>query len=250
MKKILIIICVVFTSLTYAQTKKITTEKKPTQGATTTVNKNIPVILTSTDSFSYAIGLQAASYYKSQLGAAVNTSLVKRAFDDVFNNKQLLLTQEACNATVQRKLQEVQKKQEGAMSIQAQKEKETGKKFLEENKKRPGVVELPDGLQYEILKAGTGEKPKATDTVKAHYAGTLIGGKEFDNSYKRGEPLTIPVSGVIQGWVEALQLMPVGSKWKLFIPSDLGYGDRGAGGAIPGGATLIFEIELLEIVNK
>ena len=100
------------------------------------------------------------------------------------------------------------------------------------------------------MKAGTGAKPKATDTVKAHYAGTLIDGKEFDNSYKRGEPLTIPVGGVIQGWVEALQLMPVGSKWKLFIPSDLGYGDRGAGGAIPGGATLIFEIELIDIVNK
>jgi FKBP-type peptidyl-prolyl cis-trans isomerase FklB len=105
-------------------------------------------------------------------------------------------------------------------------------------------------LQYEIIKQGTGEKPKATDTVKAHYSGALIDGQEFDNSYKRGQPLVIPVGGVIQGWVEALQLMPVGSKWKLFIPSELGYGDRGAGGAIPGGAALIFEIELLEIVNR
>ncbi len=112
------------------------------------------------------------------------------------------------------------------------------------------MVELPNGLQYEIIKEGTGEKPKATDTVKAHYAGSTIDGKEFDNSYKRGEPLQIPVSGVIQGWVQALQMMPVGSKWKLFIPSDLGYGDRGAGGAIPGGAALIFDIELIEIVNK
>jgi len=250
MKKILIIICVVSISSAYAQTKKITTQKKATVTTTTTVTKNIPVIITSIDSFSYAIGLQAASYYKSQLGAEVNTVFVKRAFDDVFGNKQLLLTQEACNATVQKKLQEVQKNQEAIMSIQAQKEKDLGKKFLEENKKRPGVIELPDGLQYEIIKAGTGEKPKATDTVKAHYAGTLIDGKEFDNSYKRGEPLEIPVSGVIRGWVEALQLMPVGSKWKLFIPSELGYGDRGAGGAIPGGAALIFEIELIEIVHK
>ena len=136
------------------------------------------------------------------------------------------------------------------MSGKAGAEKEAGKKFLAENKKRPGVIELPNGLQYEILKAGTGEKPKATDTVKAHYAGSLINGQEFDNSYKRGEPLEIPVSGVIQGWVQALQMMPVGSKWKLYIPSDLGYGDRGAGGAIPGGAALIFEIELLEIVHK
>jgi FKBP-type peptidyl-prolyl cis-trans isomerase FklB len=250
MKKNLIIICIAFTSVAYAQTKKTTAVKKTTVKETATVDKNVPNIKTSADSFSYAIGLQAASYYKSQLGGEVNTGLVKRAFDDVYNNKPLLITQEACNATVQNRLQEVQKKQEGLMSVQAQKEKELGKKFLEENKKRQGVVELPDGLQYEILKAGTGAKPKATDTVKAHYAGTLIDGKEFDNSYKRGEPLTIPVGGVIQGWVEALQLMPVGSKWKLFIPSDLGYGDRGAGGAIPGGATLIFEIELIDIVNK
>ena len=101
-----------------------------------------------------------------------------------------------------------------------------------------------------MIKAGTGLKPKITDTVKAHYAGTTMDGKEFDNSYKRGEPLEIPVGGVIQGWVEALQLMPVGSKWKLYIPSDLGYGDRGAGDAIPGGAALIFDIELIDIVKK
>jgi len=129
-------------------------------------------------------------------------------------------------------------------------EKAKGKKFLEENKKRPGVVELPNGLQYEILTAGTGEKPKATDTIKAHYIGTLIDGTEFDNSYKRNEPLQLPVNGVIPGWVQALQMMPVGSKWKLYIPSDLGYGDRGAGASIPGGATLVFVIELLEIVKK
>jgi len=250
MKKTLIIICFAFTSFAYAQTKKITPVKKTTGKVMAPVNKNELLIKNSTDSFSYAIGLQAASYYKAQLGGEINTGLVKRAFDDVFNNKQLLLTQEACNATVQKKLQEVQKNQEAIMSIQAQKEKDLGRKFLEENKKRPGVIELPDGLQYEIIKAGTGEKPKATDTVKAHYAGTLIDGKEFDNSYKRGEPITIPVTGVIRGWIEALQLMPVGSKWKLYIPSDLGYGDRGAGGAIPGGAALVFEIELLEIVHK
>ena len=136
------------------------------------------------------------------------------------------------------------------MGNKALTEKEAGQKFLAENKKRAGVVELPSGLQYEIIKQGNGPIPKATDTVKAHYAGTLINGQEFDNSYKRGEPIVIPVTGVIQGWVQALQLMPVGSKWKLYIPSDLGYGDRGAGGAIPGGAALIFEIELLDIVNR
>jgi FKBP-type peptidyl-prolyl cis-trans isomerase FklB len=144
----------------------------------------------------------------------------------------------------------VQKQMQEFTSNKAQGQKEESKNFLAENKKRPGVVELPNGLQYEIIKEGTGEKPKATDTVKAHYAGSTIDGKEFDNSYKRGEPLQIPVGGVIQGWVQALQMMPVGSKWKLFIPSDLGYGDRGAGGAIPGGAALIFDIELIEIVNR
>ena len=250
MKRALVIIGISLTSLTYAQTKKTVTVKKAVSKVTSTMDKNSLVIKTSADSFSYAIGLQAASFYKSQLPGEVNTALVKKAFDDVYNNQPLALSQEVCNNTVQKKQMEVQKQQQQTMSIEAQKEKEKGKNFLEENKKRAGVVELPDGLQYEVLKEGTGEKPKATDTVKAHYAGTLIDGKEFDNSYKRGEPLEIPVSGVIRGWVEALQLMPVGSRWKLYIPSDLGYGDRGAGGAIPGGATLIFEIELIEIVHK
>jgi FKBP-type peptidyl-prolyl cis-trans isomerase FklB len=250
MKNILVIICIAVSSVTSAQTKKTTTVKKVPVNQATPAIKNAALIKNSADSFSYAIGMQAASFYKTQLPGEVNTALVKRAFDDVYNNKQLLISQEACNATVQKKQQEAQKQQQQVMSEQSQKEKEIGKKFLEENKKRPGVIELPDGLQYEIIKAGTGPKPKATDTVKAHYAGTLIDGKEFDNSYKRGEPITIPVGGVIQGWVEALQLMPVGSKWKLYIPSELGYGDRGAGGAIPGGATLIFDIELLDIVNK
>jgi FKBP-type peptidyl-prolyl cis-trans isomerase len=205
--------------------------------------KVVPVLKTSLDSFSYAIGVEAASYYKLQGAAGINYNLVQKAFQDVFGNKPLLLTSQICNMTVQKQMQEFS-------SNKAQAQKEESKKFLAENKKRPGVVELSNGLQYEIIKEGTGEKPKATDTVKAHYAGSTIDGKEFDNSYKRGEPLQIPVGGVIQGWVQALQMMPVGSKWKLFIPSDLGYGDRGAGAAIPGGAALIFDIELIEIVNR
>ena len=122
-------------------------------------------------------------------------------------------------------------------------------KIVEEKKKKPGVITLPSGLQYEVITKGTGAIPVATDTVKTNYIGTLIDGKEFDNSYSRGEPITIPVTGVIRGWVEALQLMPVGSKWKLYIPSELGYGDRGAG-TIPGGAALVFTIELMDIVHK
>ncbi|MDQ6762982.1 MAG: FKBP-type peptidyl-prolyl cis-trans isomerase [Bacteroidota bacterium] len=236
MKRTLFILPLLF-SLSYAQVKKpvakVQSGKKPVP----------PGVMSSVDSLSYAMGLQTATYYKTQGAVKINSAMVKKAYDDVYSNKTPLITPEQCNMTIQTKLQEY-------MSQKNNQEKEAGMKFLEENKKRAGVTTLPSGLQYEIIKEGTGPIPKSTDTVKANYAGTLINGTEFDNSYKRGEPITIPVTGVIQGWVQALQLMPVGSKWKLYIPSDLAYGDRGAGGAIPGGAALIFEIELLEIVNN
>jgi FKBP-type peptidyl-prolyl cis-trans isomerase len=202
-----------------------------------------PAAMTGIDSLSYAIGVQVAEYYKTQGVEKLNTDYVKKAFNDVLNNKPLAISEDECNMNIQQKLQQFMTKKISVV-------KEQGQKFLEENKKRAGVITLPDGMQYEIVTKGTGPIPKATDTVKANYIGTLIDGYEFDNSYKRGEPLTIPVSGVIRGWTEALQMMPVGSTWKLYIPSDLAYGDRGAGGAIPGGSTLIFTIELLDIVNK
>ncbi len=127
--------------------------------------------------------------------------------------------------------------------------KQAGEKFLEENKNKPGVITLQSGLQYQVLKEGTGPKPGPTEKVKCHYHGTLIDGTIFDSSVDRGQPATFAVNGVIKGWVEALQLMPVGSKWKLFIPANLAYGDRQAGAKILPGATLIFEVELLEIVK-
>ncbi|MEP6927193.1 MAG: FKBP-type peptidyl-prolyl cis-trans isomerase [Ginsengibacter sp.] len=235
MKRILFILPVLI-SVSYAQTKK------PALKAMTAKN-SVKITLSTTDSLSYAMGVQTAEYYKTQGAIKINTAMVKKAYDDVYNNKNLLISPEQCNMTIQKKLQEF-------MSQKSNVEKEAGVKFLEANKKKPGVITLPSGLQYEIITKGTGPIPKATDTVKANYAGSLIDGKEFDNSYKRGEPITIPVTGVIRGWIEALQLMPVGSKWKLYIPSELGYGERGAGGSIPGGAALIFEIELLDIVNK
>lgn len=234
MKKILIILCAVC-AVAQAQVKKTTA--KPA------VKKVVPVLKTGIDSFSYAIGLEGASYYKSQGAPSINSALIKKAFDDVYGKKTLLLTPEQSSMTIQTKLM-------AYMNSKSTVVKEEGRKFLAANKTRPGVKTLPSGLQYEIIKQGTGPVPKISDTVKAHYAGSLINGTKFDNSYDRGQPIVLPVTGVIQGWVEALQLMPVGSKWKLFIPSELGYGDRGAGGAIPGGATLIFEIELLEIVNR
>jgi FKBP-type peptidyl-prolyl cis-trans isomerase FklB len=234
MKRILFILPVLI-SVSYAQTKK------PSKPAITKTPAK--AVLSPTDSLSYAMGVQTAQYYKTQGADKINTAMIKKAYDDVYSNKTLLISPEQCNMTIQKKIQEF-------MSQKSNVEKEAGAKFLDSTKKRPGVITLPSGLQYEIITKGTGPVPKATDTVKANYIGSLIDGKEFDNSYKRGEPIIIPVSGVIRGWIEALQLMPVGSKWKLYIPSDLGYGDRGAGGAIPGGAALIFEIELLDIVNK
>lgn len=241
MKKTLIVLSIFAVATVQAQTKKVTTTKKSV--ATTSKSSSTIILKTALDSFSYAIGLEGAAYYKNQGAPSLNSAMVKKAFDDLNSNKKPLLTPEQSNMAIQQKLQ-------GYMANKAMMVKEEGKKYLAENKKRAGVVELPNGLQYEILKAGTGPKPKATDTVRAHYIGMLTNGKEFDNSYKRGQPLQIPVTGVIQGWVQALQLMPVGSKWKLFIPSELGYGERGAGASIPGGAALVFEIELIEIVNK
>lgn len=234
MKKIFFILSMLI-SVSFAQIKKPPT--KPL------VKKTSPkTALSSLDSLSYAMGVQTAEYYKMQGAEKINSAMIKKAYDDVYNNKTLLISPQTCDMTIQTKLQEFMLKKINA-------EKEKSAKFLEENKKRPGVITLPDGLQYEIITKGTGPIPTATDTIKANYIGTLINGQEFDNSYKRNEILTIPVSGVIHGWTEALELMPVGSKWKLFIPSDWGYGDRGAG-AIPGGAALIFTIELLDIVHK
>lgn len=234
MKAILLFLLLPF-SVTFAQTKKPVTKSTHAPAKTTT--------LSSTDSLSYAIGVQVAEYYKTQGVEKINTEYISKAFKDVYDNKTLIISEDACNMNIQQKLQEF-------MANKISTTKQESIAFLEKNKNRPGVITLPDGLQYEIITKGTGPIPSAQDTVSANYQGTLLDGKEFDNSYKRGEPITIPVTGVIRGWTEALQLMPVGSKWKLFIPSDLAYGDRGAGGMIPGGAALIFEIELLNIVHK
>ena len=236
MKKIIFILPIMV-SVSFAQTKDASS--KPSVKKANQKKELSPV-----DSLSYSMGVQTAEYYKAQGAVKINTQMVKKAYDDVYENKPLLISQEEADKTIQMKIEEY-------MAEKLKAEKEMGAKFLEANQKKPGLITLPDGLQYEIIVKGTGPIPKSTDTVKANYIGSLINGKEFDNSYKRGQALTIPVSGVIRGWTEALQLMPVGSKWKLYLPSDLGYGDRGAGGgAIPGGATLVFEIELLDIIHK
>ena len=160
--------------------------------------------------------------------------------DALKKNTTPLMDENTANMTIQQKLQEYMAKKNSAI-------KEEGKKFLAENKKQPGIVELPSGIQYKIITQGTGVKPTLEDTIKVHYQGTRLDGFEFDNSYKRGEPIEFQLNGLIEGWKQTVVLMPAGSKWKLFIPSDYAYGDRGAGADIPGGATLIFELELLDV---
>ncbi len=180
----------------------------------------------------------------------VDPSLVAEGLKDAMGDGKTRLTEEEAKTVLTEVQNEVREQQQEKIKEAAGKNKTEGEKFLAENKSKEGVVTLPSGLQYKILKEGTGPKPTAADTVVCNYKGTLLDGTEFDSSYKRGQPATFPVSGVIKGWTEALQLMPVGSKWQLFIPSDLAYGPRGAGAEIGPDATLIFEVELISIQDK
>ena len=197
---------------------------------------------TNLDSFSYALGVNIASNLKQSNVDKLSFAALQKGMDDIFKGQKPAMTEQQTNQAVQTGIQK-------GMSKKSDAEKAKGKAFLEANKKRKEVTTLPNGLQYEVLKKGDAASamPKAQDTFVAHYAGTLIDGKEFDNSYKRGEPLELPVGGVIPGWTQILQMMHIGDKWKVYIPSELGYGDRGAGADIPGGATLVFEMELLGV---
>jgi FKBP-type peptidyl-prolyl cis-trans isomerase FklB len=200
------------------------------------------VLKNATDSFSYALGMNIANNLKQQGVEEVNYAAMQKAMKDIYGKQSPALTEDQANKTIQSKIKLMQE-------AKANKVKAEGIAFLANNAKRPGVITLKSGLQYEVLRKSDSSSvsPGLEDTVVTNYKGTLIDGTEFDNSYKRGQPLTLPVGGVIKGWTEALQLMHVGDKWKIYIPSELGYGDRGAGGAIPGGATLVFEMELLGI---
>ncbi len=187
----------------------------------------------------------------------VDPAILARGMRDGLAGGKTLLTDEEAQAALKAMQDDLHAKQqaktqqaEEANKKVAEVNKKEGETFLAENKAKDGVVTLASGMQYKILKEGTGPKPTTSDSVVCNYQGTLINGKEFDSSYKRGQPATFPVTGVIKGWTEALQLMPVGSKWQLFIPSDLAYGDRGAGADIGPGATLVFEVELLSIEDK
>jgi len=194
-----------------------------------------PALKNQKEKVSYIIGMDIGGNLKKQLVDVDPNSLAKGIQDALSGTKPLLSNEE-----IQETMVAFQKEM-------AEKQKQRGEAFLSENKKKEGVKTLPSGLQYKVVKAGTGKKPKANDTVTVNYRGTLIDGTEFDSSYRRGQPATFPVSGVIPGWTEAMQLMAEGAKWQLFIPPHLAYGERGMGGLIGPNTTLIFEVELISV---
>jgi FKBP-type peptidyl-prolyl cis-trans isomerase len=205
-----------------------------------------PVLKTQKEKVSYSLGADVARNFK-RLGIEVDVDLLVKGLRDSFAGEKLLMTQAELRETMNTFQAELRQKQIEATRVAAENNKTAGDAFLAENKAKEGVVTLPSGLQYKILKAGDGKTPTDADTVECQYHGTLIDGTEFDSSYSRGQSATFKLSGVIPGWREALKLMPVGSKWQLFVPPQLAYGERGAGRDIGPNATLIFEVELVGI---
>ena len=193
------------------------------------------------DKLSYAIGLNIANNLKASGFSSLSVEDFAEAVNTVYKGESAKMTDAEARTVIQEYFEKAEKEK-------LTKNLEEGTKFLAENGKREGVVTLPSGLQYEVITEGTGKKPSATDTVSCHYHGTLIDGTVFDSSVMRNQPAEFPVNGVIKGWVEALQLMSEGAKWKLFIPSNLAYGERGAGQSIEPNSTLIFEVELLKVL--
>jgi len=203
------------------------------------------VLKNQKEKVSYIIGMDIGGNLKKQ-SIDIDPNILAKGIQDALGGAKSLLTDQEIQETMVAFKREMVAKQEEI----AKKNKVDGEAFLAENKKKEGVKTLPSGLQYKVIKAGTDKKPKLSDSVTSHYRGTLIDGTEFDSSYKRGQPVTFPVSGVIPGWTEALQLMGEGAKWQIFVPSNLAYGERGAGIMIGPNATLIFEIEIISIQEK
>lgn len=218
-------------SAAFAQPKKPVAKVEP-----------VFTLKTLSDSASYAIGVSVANFYKQQGINKLNTTLVSKGINDILGNKKALLDDAACNNVMNTYMNK----------MQAEKSKpriDSGTNFLAKNKTKAGVKTTASGLQYEVITEGTGDKPTAADSVTCHYKGTLLNGTVFDNSYDRGQPITFSLGGVIPGWTEGLQLMSVGSKYKLYVPYTLGYGAFDYG-PIPGGSLLIFEVELLNVTKK
>jgi FKBP-type peptidyl-prolyl cis-trans isomerase len=223
--------------------------KSSTTPKTGTAAKTPFTLKTDKDKQSYAIGLNIGKTMHKD-GVVVNTAVLARGIRDAMAGGKVLMTDDEIKATLTALSVELKKKATEKSEAEATTNKAAGETFLAANKAKDGVVTLPSGLQYKVIKQGDGPKPTATDSVVCNYRGTLLDGTEFDSSYKRGQPATFPVGQVIKGWTEALQLMPVGSKWQLFVPADLAYGARGAGQQIEPNSTLVFEVELLSIQPK
>jgi len=191
--------------------------------------------------FSYALGMSVASNLIKSGVKTINPEAFLKAVNDTYIGEMPEMMPDEANKILESFMAKASNKEAG-------KNLESGLEFLAKNREEEGIIELPSGLQYQVLEEGDGELPSLEDEVKCHYHGSLIDGTVFDSSVERGQPAVFPVNGVIQGWVEALQLMPVGSKWRLYVPPELGYGEQGAGGVIGPNATLVFDVELLEIV--
>lgn len=205
-----------------------------------------PALQGEKEKLSYSIGMDIGATLKRQ-SVEVDVDSLAKGIRDSYSGDNTLLTEEASRQMILDYQRQVMEKQAAAMKQLGEKNKMEGERFLAENAKKAGVKVLPSGLQYTVITPGTGKSPKLTDTVTTNYRGTLIDGKEFDSSYRRGEPATFPVSGVIAGWTEALQLMKEGAKWQIVLPPNLAYGERGAGRDIGPNATLIFEVELISV---
>lgn len=217
-----------------------TAQKKPVVRKTTgTAATTAKPLKNEVDSVSYALGVSVASFYRQQGLKNLNSTLISKAISDVMGSKKPLLDEGQCQTVIMNYMNDMQQ-------AKSKPNVEAGEKFLAQNKKNPNIKTTASGLQYEVVTQGSGPKPLATDTVVVNYRGTLTNGTEFDNSYQRGQPISFPLNGVIRGWTEGLQLMPVGSKYKFYIPHQLAYGMNDQG-PIPGGSALIFEVELLEI---
>ena len=247
MKKVLIPFLLIIAASVSGQTTKPTTTKltttKPTTKPTTTkpTTTSPAVLKNQVDSLSYAIGVLDGTFFKTQGVTNVNGQLLGKGFTDVINGKPVC-SPEVANEIVRREMQRMSQ-------AKIQPNIDAGVKFLAENRKKPGIIETPSGLQYEIIKMGTGAKPTDSSVVKVHYDGTLINGAKFDSSRDKGEPLTISLMEVIRGWSEGLQLMPIGSRFKFYIPYTLGWGVQGSGENLPGGSVTLFDVELLDIVK-
>jgi FKBP-type peptidyl-prolyl cis-trans isomerase FklB len=208
-----------------------------------------PAMKSEKDKISYIIGMDIGNNFKKQ-GVEVDPDILARGIKDALSGAKPQLTEQEAKDVMASFEKEMRAKQEAMRKTAGEKNKKEGEQFLAANKSKEGVKTLPSGLQYKVIKAGTGKKPQLTDTVTVQYRGTLIDGTEFDSSLRRGQPATFEVNKIIPGWTEALQLMQEGAKWQLFIPPNLAYGERGAGQQIGPNATLIFEVELVSIQAK